>query len=73
MITLGMVIYIFYNTSRKVFVVLILDTEVENQFIKGIKGLKTDWWGIYTSGILTETNVMSMELFTVFLYHTLRG
>ena len=51
-----MVIYIFYNTSRKVFIVLISRTEVENQFIKGFEGLKTDWWGKYTSGILIEAN-----------------
>ena len=66
-----MVIYIFYYTSRKVFIVLISRTEVENQFIKGFKGLKTDWWGKYTSGILIETIIMSMELFTVILYHIL--
>ena len=48
-------------------------TEVENQFIKWFKGLKTDWWGKYTSGILIETNVMSMELFTAVLCHILHG
>lgn len=68
-----MVINIFDNTSRKVFVVLTSHTEVENQFIKGFKGLKTDWWGKYTSGILIETNVMSMELFTVVLCYILHG
>ena len=71
MIALDMVIYIFYYTSRKVFIVLISRTEVKNQFIKGFKGLKTDWWGKYTSGILIETIIMSMELFTVILYHIL--
>ena len=35
-----MVINIFDNTSRKVFVVLTSHTEVENQFIKGLQGLK---------------------------------
>ena len=35
-----MVIYIFYNTSRKGFVVSTSHTEVENQFIKGLQGLK---------------------------------
>ena len=40
MIALDMVIYIFYYTSRKVFIVLISRTEVENQFIKGFKDLK---------------------------------
>ena len=40
MIALNMVIYMFYNTSRKVFVVLTSHTEVENQFIKAFKGLK---------------------------------
>jgi hypothetical protein len=35
-----MVINIFNNTSQKVFVVLISHTEVENQFIKGLQGLK---------------------------------
>ena len=73
MIALDMVIYIFYYTSRKVFIVLISRTEVENQFIEGFKGLKTDWWGKYTSGILIETIIMSMELFTVILCHILHG
>lgn len=58
MIALDMVIYIFYNTSQKVFVVLISHIEVENQFIKGFKSLKTNWWGKYTSGIFIETKVM---------------
>ena len=68
-----MVIYKFYNASRMVYVVLISHTGVENQFIKGIKGLNTDWWGKYTSGILIETDEMSMELFTVILFHILHG
>lgn len=38
--SLDMVINIFDNTSRKVFVVLTSHTEVENQFIKGLQGLK---------------------------------
>ena len=38
--SLDMVIYIFYNTSRKGFVVSTSHTEVENQFIKGLQGLK---------------------------------
>jgi hypothetical protein len=46
---------------------------VENQFIKGIKDLKTDWWGKYTSGILIETYIKSMELFTTIFYRRLHG
>ena len=66
MIALYIVIYKFYDTSWKFFfVVLTSHTEVENQFINGFKGLKTDWREKHTSGILIESNVMSMELFTV--------
>ena len=38
-----------------------------------ITRFETDWWGKYTSGILIQTNVMSMELFTVVLCYILHG
>jgi hypothetical protein len=74
MTALDMVIYIFHNTSWKMFVVLwTIYTKVENQFIKGFKCLRTDWWGKYTLGLFNEIYVKSMELFVIFLWHELQG
>jgi hypothetical protein len=35
--------------------------------------LRTDWWGKYTSGILIETYIRSMELFSIVLWSILHG
>ena len=35
--------------------------------------METDWWGKYTSGILIETYIKSMELFTIVFCRILHG
>ena len=55
------------QVGRSLFYYMYISYWSGNQFIKEIKGLRTDWWGKHTSGILIGTYMKSMELFNITL------